>query len=605
MGAKKKQLGQYFTPELIARFMVSLIDKDNKCAILEPSAGKGIFLDLLKTHGFHTLTAYEIDETLKPHSSRSELITYQNFLATQPQQNYDVIIGNPPYVRWKNIDEKTRDFLQNDYLWKDKMNSLSDLLYPFMYHCLHSLKPGGELIFITPLFWMETQYSEDIRQIMLEMGELELLVTLHEMSIFQGVSSNIVIFKFIKEKTGRNMKTVHVWSKKTITNTHIKDIRSLLSRLNTENEISEGEYEAYTHPQFTSSKPWRPLSPSIEPLINSIEHACIHPNPHVEIVYEDGKKQALPLTTLFNKYELKHMGLHVKDCPRVKFLSRPYYLLPRDQTPPRKGARENHNDLPQTRRYVRLGDIVEIGNGMVSGLDEAFKVKDGEKFTPDEEKHMIEVLKARNLSQYFNTSLTQYIYFPLGKFTENEIKAKFPNIFEKLVPFKDRLLSRYNFMKKDIAWFEWIYPRNKQLMEEHSEKIFVPSKDRVDKRQHVRFVYKEGLYYATQDVTVMAKHPFFKESLKYILALLNSELIFTWIKSKGLKRGGVFEFSERPLSMIPIRLINWDDPEEVDVHGKLVQLVNILMSTKQNSKIKIEMEKYIDFLYGINGNESN
>jgi type I restriction-modification system DNA methylase subunit len=41
---KKKQFGQYFTPEIIAKFMVSFITKEKDALILEPSAGKVIFL---------------------------------------------------------------------------------------------------------------------------------------------------------------------------------------------------------------------------------------------------------------------------------------------------------------------------------------------------------------------------------------------------------------------------------------------------------------------------------------------------------------------------------------------------------------------------------
>lgn len=48
---KKNKYGQYFTPELIADFMIELADINQEVKILEPSSGTGIFLDLLQKKG--------------------------------------------------------------------------------------------------------------------------------------------------------------------------------------------------------------------------------------------------------------------------------------------------------------------------------------------------------------------------------------------------------------------------------------------------------------------------------------------------------------------------------------------------------------------------
>ena len=62
--SEKNKYGQYFTIQVIAEFMVSLITKEKSATILEPSCGKGIFLDELLKAGFNNLSAYEIDKTL-------------------------------------------------------------------------------------------------------------------------------------------------------------------------------------------------------------------------------------------------------------------------------------------------------------------------------------------------------------------------------------------------------------------------------------------------------------------------------------------------------------------------------------------------------------
>ena len=61
----KNKYGQYFTIDFIADFMVSLISHAKDSKVVEPSCGKGVFLDNLIKQGFSNITAYEIDTTLE------------------------------------------------------------------------------------------------------------------------------------------------------------------------------------------------------------------------------------------------------------------------------------------------------------------------------------------------------------------------------------------------------------------------------------------------------------------------------------------------------------------------------------------------------------
>ena len=61
--AEKNKYGQYFTISVIADFMVSLISHSKSSRVLEPSCGKGVFLDKLIDQKFENISAYEIDTT--------------------------------------------------------------------------------------------------------------------------------------------------------------------------------------------------------------------------------------------------------------------------------------------------------------------------------------------------------------------------------------------------------------------------------------------------------------------------------------------------------------------------------------------------------------
>lgn len=93
---EKNKYGQYFTIAPVAEFMVKLISHNEDCKILEPSCGKGIFLSKLYEKGFKNIDAYEIDETL---DNPFHCVKYESFISA-PLNNYDVVIGNPPYIRW-------------------------------------------------------------------------------------------------------------------------------------------------------------------------------------------------------------------------------------------------------------------------------------------------------------------------------------------------------------------------------------------------------------------------------------------------------------------------------------------------------------------------
>jgi adenine-specific DNA-methyltransferase len=501
--AKKKIKGQYFTPKEVTDFMVELIES-KKPSIFEPCAGEGIFLQSLKEKKFDDITAFEIDNTLKNNSDVK--ISYKDTLFERPDRKFQVIIGNPPYVRWKNIDSDTQKKLKEDDYWKTKINGLNDLLYPFILLSIDLLENGGELIFITPTFWTSTLHAKIIRDKLANEGEITHMINFGEMKVFDKVSSNILIFRFVKTKQNNKIKVINVKSKKGITQKVINDICNMLNGLKQGIGVDNDDYESYLHQQFIDGEPWKPLPPKIEPLIKQIESSA----------------------------------------------------------------------------NSTLGDFVDIGNGMVSGLDKAFQINDTQNFTEREKNFLIEVVKAKNLKKYFSDGFYYYAYLNDGIFSEEDLNT-LPNIKKHLLKYKDKLTQRYSY-NKDIPWWHWVFLRNKKLIE-NQYKIVVPCKERFDKRQYVRFSLVEGDYYITQDVTVLVKKNNVKEDLRYFLAILNSDLIFSWLKYRGLRRGGVLEFSEKPLSVIPIRSINWNNQEEVKLYNEIIERTDLIRNDNKQEQI--------------------
>ena len=125
----KNKFGQYFTPEIVANFMIELADISANSSILEPSCGEGIFLKLLHDKGFDNLTAFEIDEELAQNFSN---VHYESFISAKISTKFDLIIGNPPYIRWKNLEDDLKQELSSNPIWNKYFNSLCDYLYIFI-----------------------------------------------------------------------------------------------------------------------------------------------------------------------------------------------------------------------------------------------------------------------------------------------------------------------------------------------------------------------------------------------------------------------------------------------------------------------------------------
>jgi len=520
-----KTLGQYFTPLFMAQFMVSLISKPKDAQILDPCAGTGVFPKALVEAGYKKIDANEIDFTLPNYSSIE--IKYRNFLDIRPEEKYDIIISNPPYVRWKNIKKEWREKFRTNLYWSSVMNGLSDLIYAFIYHSVNMLKPSGELIFITPLFWTESVYGRRLREHLIKHGRLELLINFNEMRIFENVSSTIAIFKYVKEKTTDPIKTINIHSKEPLTPAHLTKVKEFLLRLKRGEEyIHEEVYEAFLHPQFNNGDPWRPI----------------------------------PKTALQNK-----------------LISYKY------------------SSISNFESISLLAEIAQIGNGMVSGLDAAFQLdeKDISSLNSDEINHTIYVYKAHTLDRLYPIKKpVPYIYVNNVE-NERELTDKYPHFYQRLSLYKDKLAKRYSYGRY-IPWWHWVFPRNKHLFENCYEKIFVPSKERYNTRGYFRFSYTEGLYYATQDVTVICPKPNFREGAKYLLALLNSTVYQEFIKHAGFTRGGVYDFSEKPLAEIPIVRVNWNDVKERKMYEGIISSIDQIIREKSWEKYFNELDAQVD-----------
>lgn len=227
----KKELGSFYTPLLVVKYMVDNIVKninyaENPCIrILDPSCGGGYFLiELYKRlvimagkiginnpeehvlnvnlHGFDIdenaimVTQIEIYEKTGHAASNIEC---RDFLIGMKSE-YDIIIGNPPYMGHKMLNREYRKQIQKEY--RSVFSDKGDLSYCFIKRAIDSLKPSGRLVFLTSRYILEALNARGIRSYITGTGRIISIVDFYGVRIIKGVGVDNIILKY--EKGSKN-----------------------------------------------------------------------------------------------------------------------------------------------------------------------------------------------------------------------------------------------------------------------------------------------------------------------------------------------------------------------------------------------------------------
>jgi REP element-mobilizing transposase RayT len=109
---------------------------------------------------------------------------------------FDVVIGNPPYVRQELINVREKGWLSKNYTVG---NGTADLYVYFYERAINTLKNNGLLGFITPNKFYKTRYGKGLREYLKEVFIYE-LIDFFELPVFEDAStdSQILIAKNIQ-----------------------------------------------------------------------------------------------------------------------------------------------------------------------------------------------------------------------------------------------------------------------------------------------------------------------------------------------------------------------------------------------------------------------
>ena len=561
-----KNLGQIFTPSYIADFMVKNLIKiisesgdwesnRENLEILEPSTGEGIFLEKLLEYNFKTITAYEIDTSLK-----EDLVIkfpkikfrFENFLGSQPRGEFDIIIGNPPYLGQNYNAEVFQEIVKKFASLSKYFVGNMDLFYFFIHLGILKLKPKGFLSFITTNYWVSKSKKTGVKFLKPHITKecyLVQYIDLSNLTIFRDAQGQHNCIFILQKKTtyekvneiDRPIEIIHFGKKKALSLPDEQYNQKVLEKLiSNKNDMSYNKYtSALSNNDLALKENWHLLYPK----------------------------------------EVKNMNLRIE-----KFCC--------------------ENDKIQV-----LGDKYLIRNGLILIKDDIFILKEeedilfgenkvlinlGGKFKPlnsRETKRIKKVYKSRAIKAYgYDESDFEgfLIYFNKNNTQANQqILNEYPNLIGYLTQYKNQLkeiLKNANENPDNIY-----YPRRGSHIKQIGHHKLLDLEELYDSFPKIifKFISQEnvfgfcaGEYYATSDTYFLWPIRGEVYNIYFLLAYLNSNVVRFIFKSKSL----TLKRSKTKLEKgIPLPIINGDLPFKKTSIVNLIELISKWIVFNMNS----------------------
>lgn len=206
--SEQKLRGAYYTPLQLADAMVELFASQNISTILEPSCGDGVFLDALQSldllNKVDKLTAVEIEpseaEKVRFRYSGVEQIEvctedfFDFYNRVLGKERYDLILGNPPYIRYQYLKESQRE-IQSQILTSHgmKANKLINAWVAFIVACIQLLSEKGKIAFVIPAEILQVAYAEDLRLYLANNLAKITLITFEQL-VFPDIEQEVLVF---------------------------------------------------------------------------------------------------------------------------------------------------------------------------------------------------------------------------------------------------------------------------------------------------------------------------------------------------------------------------------------------------------------------------
>lgn len=200
--SEEKLRGGFYTPEPIAEFILKwAVNGNENYDILEPSCGDGAFLKEIKKNKFkyHSITAIEFDKIEAQKACNVRLsntaVLNEDFFAysNSTGDKFDLVIGNPPYIRYQYFDKEQRTEAEKIFAKAGlKYSKLTNAWVSFVVGSSLLLKEVGKLGFVMPAEVLQVSYAKQLRTFLAHFYNKISIVSFRKL-VFPSIQQEVII----------------------------------------------------------------------------------------------------------------------------------------------------------------------------------------------------------------------------------------------------------------------------------------------------------------------------------------------------------------------------------------------------------------------------
>lgn len=464
----------------------------------------------------NSLVDFDIEEMLKdlsPEEREQELhrikpFSWNNeFPTIMKNGGFDVVIGNPPYIRIQTMKEWAPVEVEHyKKTYKSASSGNYDIYMVFVEKGLSVLNLKGRLGYILPHKFFQAQFGQPGRHLISEKRGLIEIVHFGAEQVFQNATTyTCMMFLSPEPRDGFKFLTI--------------------KSLKRPNELFKAIHDSLPHPDYSVT-----LTP--QPPISDCEWNFL------------AGSESKVLT------KMGQQPTKLMDITRKIFVG-----------------------LQTSADKIYVLKIIRYGKQTVQCYSESLQ-----RDVEIEVELTKPFLMGKDIHRYEPVIAKSVVIFPYivenGKavlMSQEYIREKYPKGWQYLIDNKEELAGREKGKFKQ-TW--WQYGRTQNLTEFEVVKIMTP-----EIAFGCQMTYDEsGTFYHTTKIYSFIFKDCQMERAFYFLGILNSKLLWFFLKSTGYAlRGGFFTFKTEYLKLFPIYTINFSDPADKARHDKMVSLVERML----------------------------
>lgn len=242
----QKLRGGYYTPKPIADFLCKWSINENTQHVLEPSCGDGNFIESailrFKDVGIDgenlsgRIKGIELleEESIKAKSRAANLglnsktienSDFFNFIQNNSTKSYDVVIGNPPFIRYQSFPEEHRSIaIEMMQELGMKPNKLTNIWVPFLVVSASLLNKTGKMAMVIPAELFQVKYAAETRVFLSKYFDRITIVTFKKL-VFDNIQQEVVLL--LCEKKVNHGKGIRVIECKNLEDLDLLDFEKI------------------------------------------------------------------------------------------------------------------------------------------------------------------------------------------------------------------------------------------------------------------------------------------------------------------------------------------------------------------------------------------